>query len=282
MPKSCAPVRCHVVMFRHLQNQPSAAVTLGASQRQSVLWDGVALGVVPGDLGSFWGSVARHKQWLARLVPGSGACCVDGHGQRDEAVPRPWRGSKPQRSAVSIRAGHVASGQSPGRGIESRARLMEETTRLDSTRLDSTSTWLDWAAGLLGWAEPCAAQAVPSNKRQQSDCVPFLNGILLATEENHTATVLVPGPALIRRCYMLPSLPRPDPSSTALLLHMHLPLLRASRQRPILHPPPPPTLPPRPTPPLPIQHGKRTYTQHPSEHTRTYTRTQSDPAPICS
>lgn len=121
--------------------------------------------------------------------------------------------------------------------------------------------------------------------------MPFLNGILLATEENHTATVLWSWSALIRRCYMLPSLHRPDPfvsccAPPALHCTFTCRSLCASCQRPILpilrhHPPchPRPTLlsisTARYTPYLPTkQHHLHTHTQ---THTHIHARKRSRP-----
>lgn len=117
--------------------------------------------------------------------------------------------------------------------------------------------------------------------------MPFLNGILLATEENHTATVLWSWSALIRRCYMLPSLHRPDPfvsccAPPALHCTFTCRSLCASCQRPILpilrhHPPchPRPTLlsisTARYTPYLPTKQ------HHLHTHTHTHARKRSRP-----
>lgn len=182
----------------------------------------------------------------------------------------------------------------PGSGrVESReSRLMEETLRIgfnprpSSTRLDSTG---------LGWAEPCAARAGKAQQPKPDQCprgaeqpiqqeavrtvCPFLNGILLATEENQgcnrpCALPCSHSPLLHAASLCLLSLAL-IPCSPALLLHMHLPLLRASSQRAILpHPPPPPTLPPRPTLLYQLRHTTRTYTN--TLGIQTYTHTNRD------
>lgn len=112
---------------------------------------------------------------------------------------------------------------------------------------------------------------------------PFLNGILLATEENQgcnrpCALPCSHSPLLHAASLCLLSLAL-IPCSPALLLHMHLPLLRASSQRAILpHPPPPPTLPPRPTLLYQLRHTTRTYTNstgHTNIHTHTHMETGS-------
>lgn len=214
------------------------------------------------------------------------------------------RSSKPQQSASKEVTSHqVRPEPRPEPRVESRSRVEADGGNHPTRLSQLNSTRLDWAgpgwAGLnLALRRLASQQAVeprpfvlgvpssPSNKRKQSDCVPFLNGILLATEENHTATVLVPCPVLIRRCYMLPSLPRPESSSPALLLHdlgsTYLPLLCASCQRPILpssattHPA---TLPPRPTLPLSVQYAHRHLPHiaplHTDIHTHLHTRTHT-------
>lgn len=241
-----------------------------------------------GGSSSFWAQ-RRDSKWLARFVPSHAACRLDDmdNETRQYLVLGAAPNLSSQHRSMSRR---IKSSQSPGQSRESRgnreSRLTAETTRLDSLN----STRLDWAELNLALQRLASQRAVeprpsvpgvpssPSNKRKQSDCVPFLNGILLATEENHTATVLVPCPVLIRRCYMLPSVPRPESSSPTLLLH-HLgstyrssaPLVSVQSS----HPPPPPTLPPRPTLPLSVQCSHRHLPHiaplHTHIHTQTYT-----------
>lgn len=196
----------------HPSSSPGRMPLLHLKSPGAVAWDSVVVGgVVVGDSSLCLGSEARLK------VPRS--LCTQSrfvlprsdmhHERRRYLIP----GAAPDRQQSASE--QVTSHQVGARVSQSReSRLAKETS---PTRVG----WAGLNLALRELASPapaveprplspgCRAGRPHQQETAVRQCVPFLNGILLATEENHTATVLVPW--LCSHSPLLPAALSPSP-----------------------------------------------------------------------